>query len=468
MCKRTVILVTVILLFIAFVNVATYIILKDKNDNSQNVEINRIKHVINEYEKENGVAADSLPALVSFTKAHNLQRDYDYLISIDSEEKSESNKLMNEISEEEMKYNISFYATDGYIYKICCREAGRRIDSSIRIRFFVMINTILFMAGALTVILYVRQQQVIVKPLKKMVDIPVEISKGNLVKALPETKNKYFGKFNWGMNMLRDTLEETKAKNLQLERDKKVLLMSLSHDIKTPLNAISLYSKAISKGLYSGDKVISSAESIQDKVFEIEDYMKRIVNASNEDIITFKIKKEEVYLDTIITSLKDYYHEKMKLLGVDFSIGKYRNLLLNTDPDRLIEVLQNVIENALKYGDNRKIWIEFMEEDMNGTKSGTGSGSRYTNGSDTGSGRISIKIYNTGCALEKRELANIFESFYRGTNTGKKEGSGLGLYICRRLMTLLEGEIYADIIPETEDGLSEKSDIMCITLELMY
>ena len=52
---------------------------------------------------------------------------------------------------------------------------------------------------------------------------------------------------------------------------------------------------------------------------------------------------------------------------------------------------------------------------------------------------------------------DIFESFYRGTNTGKQEGSGLGLYICRRLMHLMDGEIFADIVDD---------NVMCVTLEL--
>ena len=282
-------------------------------------------------------------------------------------------------------------------------------------------------------------QRKIIAPFTKLASLPEEIAKGNLTKDIPESEEKYFGKFTWGMNMLREQLEDTKTKNLQLERDKKVLLMSLSHDIKTPLSTISLYSKAISKGLYKGDKVKTSADSIQEKVFEIEDYMKRIVNASNEDIIEFSVDNREAYIRDIVDSIDNYYRDKMKLRSVDFTIGSYNNKLIKVDPDRLVEVIQNIIENALKYGDGRRISMDINEEDGK---------------------RIVFSIKNTGCTLEKRELANIFESFYRGTNTGKQEGSGLGLYICRRLMHLMDGEIYADII--SEDG----EDIMNVMLEL--
>lgn len=51
--------------------------------------------------------------------------------------------------------------------------------------------------------------------------------------------------------MLRENMEQQKERELNLQREKKMLLLSLSHDIKTPLSAIKLYSKALSKGLYT-------------------------------------------------------------------------------------------------------------------------------------------------------------------------------------------------------------------------
>ena len=101
----------------------------------------------------------------------------------------------------------------------------------------------------------------------------------------------------------------------------------------------------------------------QEKVFEIEDYMKRIVNASNEDIIEFSVDNREAYIKDIVDSIDNYYRDKMKLRSVDFTIGSYNNKLIKVDPDRLVEVIQNIIENALKYGDGRRISMDINEED---------------------------------------------------------------------------------------------------------
>ena len=56
-----------------------------------------------------------------------------------------------------------------------------------------------------------------------------------------------------------------------------------------------------------------------------------------------------------------------------------------------------------------------------------------------------ITVTNTGCTLEQKELPQLFESFHRGSNAEGKRGNGLGLFICKRLMTLMGGEVYAEI-----------------------
>ncbi len=99
-------------------------------------------------------------------------------------------------------------------------------------------------------------------------------------------------------------------------------------------------------------------------------------------------------------------------------------------------MLQNIIENAVKYGDGRKISIAFSREDDCQL----------------------IHIRNSGCTLSKNELPHIFDSFWRGSNTGSNSGSGLGLYICRTLsgsglglyicrtlMRKMNGDIFAEI-----------------------
>ena len=56
-----------------------------------------------------------------------------------------------------------------------------------------------------------------------------------------------------------------------------------------------------------------------------------------------------------------------------------------------------------------------------------------------------VTVTNTGGSLDEEELLHIFDSFYRGSNSSKESGSGLGLYICRELMHKMDGEVFASM-----------------------
>lgn len=110
----------------------------------------------------------------------------------------------------------------------------------------VIINIALGIMSAVTIgiMLYIRTK--ILRPFKKMSDIPYELSKGNLTPPVKETKSRFFGKFIWGIDLLRENMEEQRKRELELQKEKKILLLSLPHDVKTPLSAIKLYAKALS------------------------------------------------------------------------------------------------------------------------------------------------------------------------------------------------------------------------------
>lgn len=272
------------------------------------------------------------------------------------------------------------------------------------------------------VMLYIRRK--ILRPFEQLTDIPYELSKGNLTAPVKETKNRFFGKFIWGVDMLRENMEQQKERELNLQREKKTLLLSLSHDIKTPLSAIKLYSKALSKGLYTTqEKQLEIADSINAKADEIEGYVTEIITASREDFLSLNVNVGEFYLSELINKISLYYTEKLSLIKTDFTVGGYTDCLISGDIDRSVEVVQNIMENAVKYGDGKSIDIDFAEED----------------------GCILITVANSGCTLQSNDLPHIFESFWRGANAENEKGSGLGLYICRQLITKMNGDIYADI-----------------------
>lgn len=297
-------------------------------------------------------------------------------------------------------------------------------------KIMIMVNGILAVMSAVVFLVLFYIREAILRPYERFKDVPYELSKGNLTIPVRENKNRFFGKFLWGIDLLRESMEQQKRRELELQKEKKTILLSLSHDIKTPLSAIKLYAKALAKNLYSDtEKQRETAEKIDEKADEIERYVSQIISASREEFLSLEVENGEFYLADLIQNISAYYSEKLELVKTEFMIGEHQNCLLFGDLDRSVEVLQNLMENALKYGDGERIDLLFSNDDEG----------------------VFISVRNSGCTLDKSELPHIFESFWRGRNSEKMEGSGLGLYICRQLMHKMNGDIFA----EMNDGVIE-------------
>ena len=263
------------------------------------------------------------------------------------------------------RYGENFYSTDsdyviceinGELYRFDYNTSG----SFDKKHLTGIVNAVLGVMAILiiTVMLYIKFA--ILTPFERLSDIPYELSKGNLTAPIKETKNRFFGKFLWGLDILRENIEQQKQRELEMQKEKKTLMLSLSHDIKTPLSAIKLYSAALSKNLYSDvEKQRKIAENINENADEIEGYVSQIITASREDFLSFEVNMGEFYLSELIEKITEYYKEKLALIKTDLIIGEYKDCLLSGDLSRSVEVLQNVMENSLKYGDGRRVELIF-------------------------------------------------------------------------------------------------------------
>lgn len=283
-------------------------------------------------------------------------------------------------------------------------------------------------AAVLGILWYVRKRML--EPFWRLSNMPYELAKGHLRGELPESREKYFGRFIWGISMLRDTLQSARKRELQLAREKKTLILSISHDIKIPLSAIKLQARKIYEGLVTDEEERRACgRSIEQHADEIEQFVRKIMEAFSDQILSIEVENSEFYLGDYVNRIKEIYTPKCSQSMVDLQIAKYENHLLKGDLERAVEVMENLLENALKYGDGRQIRISFYEEDYCQV----------------------IEVFNTGEVVSRQEIPHLFDSFFRGSNAKGKEGNGLGLYICRQIMLKMSGDIF---VQTKQDGMS--------------
>ncbi len=278
----------------------------------------------------------------------------------------------------------------------------------------------LLLAG---VLLYIRCK--IIKPFEHFKEVPSELAKGRLAIPMPQQRNRYFGRFVWGIDLLRESIEQQKKRELQLQRTQKTMVLSISHDIKTPLSAIKLYAKVISRHMYEDTAQLEEiAYHVNEKADEIGEFVNQMIKASGEDFLHLEVAEDSFYLSQLVEKTAGYYKDKLRLLHTQFLLETIPDCMLQGDFDRSVEVLHNLMENAVKYGDGKTIALSCSEEE----------------------GYVLVTVKNSGNTLPETELVHIFDSFWRGSNAGSSAGSGLGLYICRQLMQQMGGDLFAQAL----------------------
>ena len=413
--NHLIVLSLIIYILLAFLSRSALLYIKDDNDRGYIVESNRIMNQINDKKQVDNFDLS----------------EYEYIKNLEYLSYSITDQdILNDFYLESNTSNfqvLPFYQNNqlqGYI-KLIYQIPELKINNIL----IIIEGSLLFLEiFILIVLIYLKKK--LIQPFQRLNELPIELAKGNFNAEIKEEKSRYFGKFVWGMSQLKDTLDVSKRRQLELLKEKKKMLLSLSHDMKTPLNVIKLYSKALVEDIYQDqNSKLNAMKQINIKADEIEKYVDEIISSAREDILDLQVNNSEFYLTDLIERVLGIYQEQCDLRQITLIVHKYENRLLNGDIQRSQEIFENIFENAFKYGDGRKIEISFAEEDFCQL----------------------INIFSSGKPVTDTEFNHIFESFYRGANSKGQQGNGLGLYICRELMQKMDGAIFAQ---KSDEGMS--------------
>lgn len=276
-------------------------------------------------------------------------------------------------------------------------------------------------AFLIMILIYLKHRMIL--PFQRLIALPKDMSEGHYQGSIKREKSKYLDSFFWQISQLQDSLAASRKRQLNLEKEKKEMLLSLSHDIKTPLNLIHLYAKALAEDVVQDENQRQlAALQIEKKSQEIEGYVQQIMKASREDLLDIQVTMDDFYLKDLMDQVLATYKEQCALRYLQLQVEPYENRILKGDIHRLQEVLENLFENAFKYGDGIRITISFEEEDYCQL----------------------IRVYNSGEPIHEQDWNHLFDSFYRGANAKSKDGTGLGLYICKEIMRKMGGDIFAE------------------------
>lgn len=265
----------------------------------------------------------------------------------------------------------------------------------------------------------------ILKPFEEFSTYPERLSKGEITEKLPESQNRYWGKYFWGMNMLNDKLSEDKKKIQKLAVERQTFVSAIAHGIKTPLSNIKLYADAINTGLYQDNRIVNEkdaviARKIEKNAADIEQLVTEMINVSSSALFEYEPNISAFYLKELEEYILQEYSNKFRVNRIPFTVETSGNPLINSDKSGICRMLCQLLDNAIKYGDGTGITVS-MEKQEDG---------------------YFLSVKNKGKGLQNNEIPYVFNSFWRGSNAENTEGSGIGLYEARRIAKCLGGDIY--------------------------
>ena len=272
----------------------------------------------------------------------------------------------------------------------------------------------------------------VLRPLKKISQFASEIAKGNVDIPLQYDRGSEVGEFSWAFDSMRKDLKKARAAEKEAIENNKMVIATLSHDIKTPITSIRAYAEGLEANLDSSpEKRAQYLQVIMKKSDEVSKVTDDLLLHSLSDMHRLKVEPREIEIrDFIQKAISDLDPEGKDVVLLPTDVSS----VVLADPDRLLQCVENLITNAGKYAET-KVEVSLEQNDS---------------GKKNGNGEIVICIRDFGCGIPDEDMPFIFDKFYRGHNHGSKPGSGLGLYIVKYLMTQMDGEIELQSRP---DGL---------------
>ena len=265
----------------------------------------------------------------------------------------------------------------------------------------------------------------VAKPLRQMVEAMNAFAQDGTHLPLPKlsmapseirTLAKVFAEFT-------DRVEASHQKDADISRVKSDFISTAAHQLRTPLTGIRWALEALEKEPLTEDQLLL-VKNAADKSHDLVAIVATLLDISSIESGKFKYNFELSDIEPLVNEVaKDFSPLAQKrTVSLFYAKQSVKIPLIRIDRDRIKWILNNLVENAIRYTPPNGTIRLMIENSAN---------------------RIVVKVMDTGIGIEAKDRGNIFERFYRAGNaiTKENQGNGLGLYIARTIATDHGGDL---------------------------
>ncbi len=287
------------------------------------------------------------------------------------------------------------------------------------------------------IILSCLTSKTIIGPIEKITKGANEIAKGNLDYEIDYQSTNEIGQLAQSFNDMRLRVKESIESKNRADQQQKEIVAGIAHDLRTPLTSIKGYLEGIRDGVAdTPEKRVKYLETIYDSAVSMEKMLNDLLIISKLELGNITLNCENVHISDFIPFAEEIGNE-LKKQDFDYKIiNKTKSdPLLFIDTDRFSRVITNIISNSIKYRRSEvrgKIVMILSEYEQS----------------------VIFELADNGTGVDPKSLTRIFDTLYREdkARSNVSDGSGLGLAVCKQIVELHGGMIWAR--NNSENGLS--------------
>lgn len=301
---------------------------------------------------------------------------------------------------------------------------GMGMQAPPRTDFSERVNRAIFLAAlgaaAVSLIIGVVLARSLTKPLQEITQATQAVAQGDLAQQVPVRSDDELGKLATSFNQMSTDLAKSRDLRRQMTAD-------IAHDLRTPLSLILGHAEALSDGVLpptpeTFDVIHDEARRLNRLVEDLR--LLSLAEAGELTLATRPVQPQSL-LERAVVAHSPAAHQKQVALVLDtpFDLPD-----VAVDPDRMAQVLDNLVANALRYTpENGRIQLSAQQNHTT----------------------VQLKVQDSGPGMDETELAHVFDRFYRGDKSRQRHqgGSGLGLAIAKSIVVAHNGRISAESAP---------------------
>ena len=299
-------------------------------------------------------------------------------------------------------------------------------------RTSVAIGTVIIVFILAIVVISLITTKTIVGPIEQITEGANEIANGNFDYEIGYKSKNELGQLADSFNNMRLRVKDSIERQRQADQKQKEMIAGIAHDLRTPLTSVKGYVEGIRDGIAdTPEKQQRYLDTIYSSTCSTEKILDDLLTISKLELGDATLNCESVTIDDFL-EFASGLEEELTKQDFDFEIidRTRTSPILYLDTDRFSRVINNIISNSIRYRRpdvKGKITLTIIEYQKT----------------------VLFELKDNGMGVDKESLPRIFDTLYRAdkARTNVREGSGLGLSVCKQIVELHGGLIWAQSEP---------------------